>query len=360
MRPPAGGESVHDISRLLWNFGSWLVQEDAFSDTIISTRVRLARNLQGCRFPSRASESESKNVIKKVQNACAEATSFQDVSYVEIDQLSEWDCKYYVERRLASPQLIESDVPALLVVEAGETLSVMVNEEDHLRVQCIVAGLGVDDAWALVSRADDELEENLNFSYSKEYGYLTACPTNLGTGLRVSVFVHLPALSFRREVSAVIKGLPSQEIAVRGFYGEGTEPVGDIYQISNQLTLGRTEDSVIERIYLTAKQIVELERQARTRVEDDDFIKLEDTVYRAIGILQNARLMSSLEAMNLLSTVKLGIEVGLIKGLGRVAINQLMMLLQPAHLLKIYGEDLSEEERDIVRAEFIRQNIKRI
>ncbi len=353
-RPAVG----HEIRRLLWDFGSWLTEEDEYSDTIMSTRIRLARNLHGHRFPGKAPSAELKQIVGEVREACEFCPSLRTASFVEIEKLSDWDCKYFVERHLASPQFIENNMSALLVVGAGETLSLMVNEEDHLRLQCIVAGLGVDQAWEMVSRLDDELEEHLNFSYSKKYGYLTACPTNLGTGMRVSVLVHLPALAFVGDVDDVITALPESEIAVRGFYGEGSDAIGNIYQISNQLTLGRTENNVIARIHSTARRLVDLEREARLRLLDKSLMRLEDSVFRALGLLQNSRLMSSLEAMNLLSTIRLGSEVGMIDHVSRLAINQLMMLVQPAHLLKIYDKDLSDDERDMIRAEFIRQNLK--
>jgi len=234
----------------------------------------------------------------------------------------------------------------------------MVNEEDHLRMQCIEGGLKINQAWKKIRSVDDELEENLNFSYSRKFGYLTACPTNLGTGLRVSIFVHLPALSMQGKINSVMETLPTSEIAVRGFYGEGTESIGNIFQISNQLTLGRTEESVVQRITATAKELIEIERKARYELLEKDSIKLEDSVFRALGILKNARIISSLESMDLLSTLRLGRELEFIKDFSRLAINQLMVLVQPAHLL--YDEDLSAQERDIIRAEFIRENLSNL
>jgi len=275
-----------------------------------------------------------------------------------LEELSTWDCKYFVERRIASPQFIENSYPALLVVGQNEALSIMVNEEDHLRIQCIEVGLGIGEAWKKISRVDDELEEFLNFSYSRKFGYLTACPTNLGTGMRVSIFVHLPALSMREEVETALEQFSTSEIAVRGFYGEGSEPIGNIFQVSNQVTLGRAENKVVDSLTKIANELVETERKARTKQFNDDRIQVEDAVFRALAILRNARVMSSLEAMDLLSMVRLGIELGLVKNMNRLAVNQLMVLVQPAHLQKIYDTDLSPQERDIVRAEFIRENFE--
>lgn len=345
------------MSELLWNFGGWLTEEDEYSDVILSSRIRLARNLRGYAFPPKASPSELSTVLEKVEYACEKSDTLRKANFVKIAEVDDWDCRYFVERRLASPQFVETKVPSLLVIGPQENISIMVNEEDHLRIQCIEAGLSIKDAWRKISHLDDELEEYLDFSYSNDYGYLTTCPTNLGTGMRVSFSVHLPALSLTKQIEAVIKNLPTSEIAVRGFYGEGSESIGSILQISNQLTLGRTESNVVERMLDVARKLVKLEREARSRLLTENPVRLEDSVFRAVGILKNARIISSLESMDLLSTLRLGCEMGLVKEMSSIAINQLMVLVQPAHLQKIYQRELTPEQRDIIRAEFIRQNL---
>jgi protein arginine kinase len=350
--------SSKTIDDLLWNFGRWLTREDEYSDIIISSRIRLARNIKGCAFPNRAGKEDLRRILKDVQDACLTCKSLRKAIYIEFDKLSEWEKKFFVERRLASPQFVEKSRPSLLVIGHLENSSIMVNEEDHLRIQSLDAGLGIKDAWKIISRVDDELGKELPFSFSNQFGYLTACPTNTGTGMRVSIFVHLPGLSMKEQINSVIQQLPTSEIAVRGFYGEGSDPVGSIFQFSNQLTLGRTEEGMIERLELIAKTLVDLERKARDELQKEDEVKLEDTVYRALGILKNARIISSLEAMNLLSTLRLGIELGLLKNISRIALNQLLVLVQPAHLQRIYDKNLSSRERDITRAEFIRQNLQ--
>ncbi|NIR50478.1 protein arginine kinase [candidate division KSB1 bacterium] len=347
-----------EIGSQIWNFGRWLTNEDEYSDIIISSRIRLARNLKGTPFPNRIKTVQARKILHEVRNACSKCPSLGESRFYEIRKLSKWDRKYFVERRLASPQLIESDKPAMLVVGPNEILSIMVNEEDHLRMQSIEAGLGIENAWRTISTVDDEIEEHLVFSYSSKFGYLTACPTNIGTGLRVSIFVHLPALSLQENVNEVINELPTSEIAVRGFYGEGSESVGNIFQISNQLTLGRTEENIVERITRIAMRLTDLEREARDDLLKNDRIKLEDAVYRAVGLLQKAKIMSSLEAMNLISNVRLGYELGLLKNLSRMALHQLMVLVQPAHLQKLFEKELHSQERDVVRAKFIRQYLK--
>jgi len=345
------------MNELLWNFGSWLTEEDEYSDVVISSRIRLARNVKGVPFPARAPLVELAALLDKVERACRQCPSLGDASFIHIDELDDWDCRYFVERRLASPQFIERKIPSLLVIGQRENLNIMVNEEDHLRIQCIEAGLNIQQAWRKISTIDDELEEHLNFSYSGDYGYLTSCPTNIGTGMRVSFSVHLPALSLKKKINAVFKKLPASEIAVRGFYGEGSDSIGSIFQISNQLTLGRTETNVIKRMTSIAKSLIELERNARKSLLEEHRLRLEDEVFRALGILKHARIISSLESMDLLSTLRLGAELGLINQISSVSINQLMVIVQPAHLQKIYRRSLTPEERDALRAEFIRQNL---
>lgn len=345
------------MSELLWNFGGWLTEEDEYSDIIVSSRIRLARNIKGFSFPAKASKRDLSHLLTQVEAACEKCSSMKNANFININTLDDWDCRYFVERRLASPQFVESNNPSLLVIGLRENLSIMVNEEDHLRIQCIEAGLGIKEAWKKISTIDDELEGFLNFSYSNQYGYLTSCPTNLGTGLRVSFAVHLPALAMTKQVNSVIKKLPTSEIAVRGFYGEGSEPIGNIFQISNQLTLGRTETNIIDRMLSIAIKLIELERKARTNLLNEHRARLDDAVFRSLGILKNARIISSMEALDLLSSLRLGCEMGLIEEISSLAINQLMVLIQPAHLQKIYRKDLTSEERDILRADFIRQNL---
>ncbi len=351
-------DGAYSVDNLVMNFGRWLTQEDDFSDVIISSRIRLARNLQGLAFPNRFQQKQALQIRKEVKEACQQCPSLANARYYEIDRLSEWDRRYFVERRLASPQLIESGSQAMLVIAANEGLSIMVNEEDHLRLQCIEPGLGMTQAWKNISRLDDELQERLAFSYSKRFGYLTACPTNLGTGLRVSVFVHLPGLCMSENAQEALKALASSEIAVRGFYGEGSEAVGNIYQISNQLTLGRTEESVLELMGQVSDRIVRLEREARQRAYEKERVRVEDKVHRALGQLKSARIMTSFEAMDHLSNLRLGCELGLVRNLSRLAINQLMVLVQPAHLQKIFDQNLDAEQRDIFRADFLRETLE--
>lgn len=349
---------VNRMNNSAWKFGRWLTQEDEYSDIIISSRIRLARNLRGYPFPNRATRDQLAEVLKKVKKACSECENLQETFIIKMEKLSKWDKRFWVERRLASPQFIENKRPSMLVVDHLESLSIMVNEEDHLRIQRMEAGLGIREAWRLIGSLDDELEEHLEYSYSNQFGYLTACPTNTGTGMRVSIFIHLPALSIKEQINSIIQELPTSEITVRGFYGEGTEPLGSIFQVSNQLTLGRTEEGVVDRLEMIAKKMVDLERKARTALLREDRIKLEDIVFRAVGVLNNARIMSSIESMKLLSNVRLGMDLGLIKNISHTSLNQLLVMVQPAHLQKFNKRVLNSRQRDEIRAEFIKQFYK--
>ncbi len=342
----------------LFNFGNWLSDEDAYSDVIISSRIRLARNLAGLPFPNRANRDVLNRVIEKVKSACDHSKLLDGARFLEIGRFTELEARFLVERRLASPQFVASKKPALLIVSAEEAVSIMVNEEDHLRIQALEAGLGIQKAWKLISAVDDELGAQLEFSFSNQFGYLTACPTNLGTGLRVSIFIHLPALALSEKINKVLNDLPTSEIAVRGFYGEGSDSVGNIFQISNQLTLGLTEKGVIKRMLDVSEKIVAMERAARADLAANDKLKLEDSVYRAIGLLTNARMMSTLESLNLISAIRLGKESGILKKITRAALNQLTVLVQPAHLQKVFKRNLQSEERDVYRARFIREFLK--
>jgi protein arginine kinase len=274
-----------------------------------------------------------------------------------MQKLGKPERKFLVERRLISPAYADSRKPAMLVVGENEYLSVMVNEEDHLRIQSIQPGLNVDEAWQLISHLDDELGEQLDYAFTDHFGYLTSCPTNTGTGMRVSLFVHLPGLALLEELESVLGKLAPSEITVRGFYGEGTEVVGNIFQISNQLTLGRTDDSIIKRMEEVALKLLSLEADARERLMAEQQLRVEDKVFRTIGILQNARMISSVEFLNLLSNLRLGMDLGLIRSENRRLLNELMVVLQPAHMQKIYRDAQEDERRDVRRAQLVREKI---
>ncbi|RMD95243.1 MAG: protein arginine kinase [Calditrichaeota bacterium] len=345
------------IQYLLNGIPSWAAGSREINDILLSTRIRLARNLMKIPFPSTATDGELKQVMKEVEKACQQAPLFSEASYLYLQDLDEIHRKVLVERRLISPAFAEADHPGMVIIDAGESISIMVNEEDHLRIQSIQPGLGLREAWRVISRVDDELSEKLNYAFSEQFGYLTACPTNTGTGMRASILVHLPALSIMDEVEKVIHDLAPSEIAVRGFYGEGTEVIGNIFQVSNQLTLGRTESAIVDRLEIVAHKFIELEQAARERLFHERQTELEDKVFRALAILQNARIMSSLEFMNHLSMIRLGADLELIRGLDSAIISELMIFTQPAHMQMLHKELHDAGSRDVIRAQIIRKKM---
>src|SRR5574341_472374 len=265
-----------NLNSLVKRLPHWLEGNAPHADIVISTRVRLARNLAEHSFPNAANREEFEEVMQEVYRVIAPSQLLGQPMFLDMQKLSKLDRKFLVERRLISPPYAESSKPAMLVIGQAEYLSVMVNEEDHLRIQSIQPGLNVEEAWRLIAQLDDELGEELDFAFTDQFGYLTACPTNTGTGMRVSLFVHLPGLVLLEEIEPVIKKLAPTEITVRGFYGEGTEIVGNIFQISNQLTLGRTEDSIVKRLEEVAHKLLALEEGARERLLEEQKIRAED------------------------------------------------------------------------------------
>jgi protein arginine kinase len=327
------------------------------SNIIISTRVRLARNLAEYAFTNKANTAELDKVVQEAYLVTASNRLLGRSLFLDMQKLRKVERKFLVERRLISPLYAESKKPGMLVVSEDECLSIMVNEEDHLRIQSIQPGLNIEEAWRTISQLDDELGEQLDYAFTDQFGYLTACPTNTGTGMRVSLSVHLPALALMDEIESLIRQLAPLEITVRGFYGEGTEIVGNIFQISNQFTLGRTEDNIIKRMNEVAQQIISLEAEARERLVSEQRIRIEDKIFRAIGIIQYARIISSLEMINILSILRLGVDLKIIGGVDRSLLNELLVTLQPAHLQKMYQDAYEGERRDLRRAQIVREKI---
>jgi len=349
--------TAKNLNNLVKNLPRWLDGNAPHANIVISTRVRLARNLVDYSFPNAAAEDELERVVREIYSAIAPSQQLSEPMFLDMQRLGKLDRKFLVERRLISPPFAESDKPSILAVGEDEYLSVMVNEEDHLRIQSVQPGLNVEEAWRLIAKLDDELGEQLKYAFTDQFGYLTACPTNTGTGMRVSLFVHLPALAILEELEKVIKKLAPSEITVRGFYGEGTEVAGNIFQISNQLTLGRTDDSIVKRMEEVGQKLLSIEDDARDRLLDEQRLQIEDKVARVIGILRYARLLSSLELLNLLSYLRLGADLGLLKNIDHSALNELMVILQPAHMQKIYHDADDDARRDIRRAELVREKI---
>ncbi|QUL97748.1 MAG: protein arginine kinase [Candidatus Fermentithermobacillus carboniphilus] len=338
----------------------WMDGSGNLADVVISSRVRLARNLKDTPFPHLLEEKEADQVLDRVFSAVdliGPRGFGGEIIKVRLDNLSLLDRQVLVEKHLISPQHAESGFGKGLILRQDEAVSIMVNEEDHLRIQCLHSGLELDEAWILASGIDDLCDELLDFAYDERIGYLTSCPTNVGTGLRASVMVHLPALAMANEVSRVLAAVNKLGLVVRGIYGEGTEGQGNVFQISNQISLGQTEKEIIENLSLVAKQVVSEEKRVREGLFKNRRAELEDRVFRALGILSNARRMTSNEAIRLWSDLRLGVEFEMIPGLTMKDTNQILVLSRPNYVQRTAGKSLQPEERDTRRAELIRRHL---
>lgn len=340
--------------------GEWLRGAGPQQEIVISTRVRLARNVSGFFFLSRADADSRREIAETLSAAVQRARGLENLIHLDVEQLDELDRALLVERHLISRQHAEGAGARRVAFLPDESASIMINEEDHLRLQVIRCGLQLDECWEHVSRIDDALDERVEYAFHPQYGYLTACPTNVGTGLRVSVMLHLPALRLLNEIDKVIHIAKELKLAVRGLYGEGTEAQGDFFQVSNQITLGRSEEQIIEDFRTKAiPKIIEHEQNCRRTLLKTRLQALDDRIYRAVGTLQTARLMSSNEAMQLLSHVRMGIHTGRLRTVDLTTLNDLVLQTQQAHLQKLQGERLNGEQRSIVRAAYIRTRLGR-
>jgi len=338
----------------------WLETEGPFADVVLSTRVRLARNLDGHRFALRTDEQERYSILNAVRDAAQRTSTLADGTILPMRRLTEPTRRLLLERHLVSKELIGeggSDPPAhaALLIGQGDSLGIMVNEEDHLRLQSFMSGFRLREAWRHVDALDGELAANLHYAFHAEFGFLTSCPTNVGTGLRASVLVHLPALVLTQEIAKVLQGISQVGLTFRGLYGEGSEVVGNFFQISNQTTLGKTEEDLIDHLQKIVQQVVQYERQARNVLLRDARTVIEDKVWRAYGLLRHARSISFEEVMNLLSGVRLGFGLKLLPDLRVYTLNQIMIFTQSAHLEKLAGNSLSAGDADTYRASYIRQ-----
>src|SRR5579871_2918070 len=337
--------------------GEWMRGEGPDADIVISSRIRLARNLAQFPFLSRADDTVRGEIEKTLHDHVVALALGGQVTYFDINQLEGIDRQFLVERQLISRELAESHGSRGVCFTRQENVSLMVNEEDHLRIQVLHCGFELDACWQEISRIDDLLEERVTYAFSEDFGYLTACPTNVGTGIRVSVLMHLPALVLTKEIQKVFQALQKISLAVRGLYGEGSQAMGDFYQISNQITLAKSEEQLINEIRDVVPNIISYERRVRDALVKENRQGLHDQVSRAYGILKNAQTISSEETMHLLSSVRMGINLGLIDDLEIPTVNELFIHTQPAHLQKIRHEKLESAERNVARASYIRQRL---
>jgi protein arginine kinase len=328
------------------------------SEIVISSRIRLARNVAGIPFLTKAPRPQRQQLEHRIRDTILNSQLSPQTLYVDLDNAPELDRKLLVERHLISKQHESAEGARGVAIGQDETISIMVNEEDHLRIQVLRSGLQLEEAWEQISAIDDKLEAKLDFCFHPRFGYLTACPTNVGTGIRVSVMLHLPALKLTGEIEKVFRAAKDMRLAVRGLYGEGTEATGDFYQISNQTTLGKSEEEIISDFkHLVIPKIIDYEHHARKTLLSDRTIALDDKVYRALGTLRSARLLGSEEVLFFLSHIRMGLNLKRLQGIEIQTINELFLLTQPAHLQKIQGKKLEGDGRRAARAEFVRHKL---
>lgn len=337
---------------------SWMSGNGPLSDIVISTRVRLARNIKNMPFPMKAEAADREKVSEMVKDAVKATKAIGAMDIVNLVDLSETYRQVLVEEHLASPQLVRTVDGSLLITNRDKSVSIMVNEEDHLRVQAITSGLSLFDALKLAQDADDALEEKLEYAFDEKLGYLTSCPTNVGTGLRASVMLHLPALAMLNMTSQVLGAVTKMGLTIRGMFGEGTETIGNIVQLSNAVTLGKSEEEIIKHLEAVTKQIVERESDARKALKKDANIQLADRLRRAYGVASQALVMSTDEAFRVLSDVKLGCDLEVISEIDKEFFASALANIMPAHIEKKVQKTLNIRERDIERASFIRLIMK--
>jgi protein arginine kinase len=328
------------------------------SEVVISSRIRLARNVAGYPFLARCSRGQRTTLEHKIRDIILGASISPQTLYVDLDNAPEMDRQLLVERHLISKPHAAAEGSRGVAIGENETTSIMINEEDHLRIQVLRSGLQLEEAWEQINKIDDALEAKLDYSFHPRFGYLTACPTNVGTGIRVSVMLHLPALKLTGEIEKVFRAAKDMRLAVRGLYGEGTEATGDFYQISNQTTLGKSEEEFISDFkHLVIPKIIDYEHHARRQLAKERTIALDDKVYRALGTLRSARLITSEDTLTLLSHLRLGLNLERVKGIDLRTINELFLLTQPAHLQKLHGKKLDGDARRQARADYIRSRL---
>ena len=348
------------IDELLSTPSEWVRADGPNNKIVMTSRVRLARNLRGIPFPGWAKKPDRQRALelmRPVVEALPEmALCFSD----SMDNLAALDKQLLVERHLISREHAARNVGSGVVVNDKESICVMINEEDHLRMQSIKSGLQLKNAFKLIDKVDTEIEAQLDFAFSPRLGYLTACPTNVGTGMRASAMVHLPAMVLSDQINQVVQAVNKLGLAVRGLYGEGTEALGNFFQVSNQTTLGEREGDVIDRLNKVILQIIEHEENARSTLLEKKPRVVYDQVGRAYGVLSHAHAISSKEALNLLSLLRLGVDLDLLPAENRATVDDLFMVAQPAHVQRTAERKLTAEERDSYRADLIRDRLKAV
>lgn len=337
----------------------WMKGGSPDSDVVMSTRIRLARNLRELPFPMLSTNAQSKQVLDataQVLNSPAleQISSFQ---LYKLDELDDLQKRVLVEKHLISPNLANESRNGAFMINSDESVSIMINEEDHLRIQCLRPGFQILEAWQLADQIDDVFEAQMDYAFDEKRGFMTSCPTNVGTGIRASVMMHLPALVHTQQINRILQAINQVGLAVRGMYGEGSEAIGNVFQISNQITLGQSEDEIIDNLHSVVKQIIEHERAARQKLLHESKLRITDRVRRSFGILTHAAIIDSKEAAQRLSDVRLGVDLGLLPDVSPHVWNELMVMTQPGFLQQYAGGKLSADYRDVRRAELIRTKL---
>lgn len=336
----------------------WMNDEGPDSDIVVSSRIRIARNLKEYIFPKRAIYEQSKQVQRDILGASRELEpDFGNFEWFVMNQLNELEKQVLVEKRLISHDLAYESKNGAVILSENEAISIMANEEDHLRIQCLFPGLQLQEAWDLAGKIDDVFESQFEYAFDEKFGYLTSCPTNVGTGIRASVMLHLPALVITEQINRTFFAINQVGLVVRGIYGENSEILGNHFQISNQITLGQSEEEIINNLYGVVKQIIDQERAARARLMHESGRNVVNQISRSFGVLSYATLIDTKEAAQRLSDVRLGIDLNIVKGIRTSTIHELMVMMQPAFLQQLAGHDLSAEDRDAHRANIIRQKL---
>jgi len=344
------------------SLSNWIKQKGNEDDIILSSRIRLARNIKMLPFPGESSKEQLNKVVRIIKNILLdkefdiEGEKYK-FNYIEIKNISPVEKMMYVEKNISSPNFVKNGYGKILFFDIEEKISIMVNEEDHLRIQVLLPGLQIKKGWDIANQIDDIIEKETEYAFSENWGYLSACPTNIGTGLRSSVMVHIPGLKLSNNINKLFDVVGKLGLTVRGIYGEGSESAGNIYQISNQVTLGNAEVDIIDNLESVTRQVITQEKNARNRLlkEQEAFIK--DKIMRSFGKLKFAYSISTSEAMELLSYVKLGVELGLLKEIDSLLLKKLLIIIRPAHLQSLFGENINSSKRDIKRAELIQAEL---
>lgn len=334
--------------------GQWLDAKGPYAETVFSSRIRLARNLKNHRFSISSTNKEKQIIFNEIVSEIEGFKVFEDGHLFEVEKLSKLEKDFLVERHLVSQDLCFAFGKSGAMVDKAERTSLMVNEEDHLRIQGFGGGLQLFELYDSINLLDDEIGMNVEYAFDKELGYLTSCPTNLGCGLRASALVHLPALVITREIEKVIRELKKKKILVRGLHGEGSEVKGNFFQLSSSVSLGKTEREIISEVSKIIKEIVEKERNARELLMKNARSQIEDKIWRAYGILKYAHLLTSEEVINLSSALRLGVGLGIIRDITLRQLNKMLIYVQPAHLQLLYREKMDNYERDLKRSLLIK------